>query len=275
MKRKVLVVCLSFLVMGCMPFTMLWYIPHGNEMVMSEGMSISIKNKTGIINIEALGNLTRKFYWDGNVDQTKMTYRAGRWFGNYGAYSPGGRSDVHIVIEEGQQHFCSQLEAEEWLMLQDPKMNYIFTKDGLALGWYKEYNRIKDGYPDVLSIDVIQVYISGKKPDNLANAQDSLFTVTFSKDYLDNVKISKFKSSIPKMIGQRMYSGKSIDIMENQGITAKQIEHCISEGKVLEEGGRVTPLRKLGYKEYTYFSRREGVIWAILDKENRAVLVGN
>ncbi|MDO9392287.1 MAG: DUF4258 domain-containing protein [bacterium] len=266
MKRIVSFLCLSFLVMGCMPFTMLWYIPHGNEMVMSEGMSISIKNKTGVIRIEALGNLTRKFFWDGNVDQTKMTYREGRWFGNYGAYSPGGRSDVHIVIEEGQQHFCSQLEAEEWLMIQDPKMNYIFTKDGLAVGWYKEFNRIKDGFPDILLVDVIQVYISGIKPVDLANAQDSLFTVTFSKDYIDKVKIGQFQPSIPKMIGQRMYSGISIDIMKERGITAEQVENSIAKGEILKKGDFVS---------YIYFKRGEDLVWATIDKDGRVVLVGN
>ena len=263
MKRIVSVLCLSFLAMGCMPFTMLWYIPHGNEMVMSEGMSISIKNKTGVIRIEALGNLTRKFYWDGNVDQTKMTYREGRWFGNYGAYSPGGRSDVHIVIEEGQQHFCSQLEAEEWLMLQDPKKNFIFTKDGLTVGWYKEYNKTRYGAPDALLVDIIQVYICGKKPVNLTNSQDSLFAVTFNKDYIDNVKIGKFKSNIPKMIEQRMYSGKSIDIMKERGIKPDKVERCITKGTILKEGDYIS-----------YIGRADDFLWVTIDKDNRVVLVG-
>lgn len=234
-----------------------------HEMVMCQGMSISIMNKTGSIRIEALDDLTRIFYWDGNIEQAKMVYRGERWFGKYGAYSAGGRSDVHIVVEEGQYHFCSQLEAEEWLKLQDPKKNYIYTKDGLVVGWYKEYNRIKDGFPDALLVDIVQIYIFGKKPINLANAQDSLFTVTYKNDYVDKIKISQFQPSIPKKIGKRMYSGMSIDIMEERGFKPDKVERCIAKGIILKEGDYIS-----------YIGRTDDFLWVTLDKDNRVVLVG-
>lgn len=247
-----------------MPFKRLWHRPHNNEMVMSKGMSIQVKNTTGSIRIEALDDLTRKYNWDGNVKQTKMRYRDERWNGAYGAYSPGGRSDVHIVIEEGQQQFCSQKEAEEWLMLQDPKMNFIFTKDGLAVGWYKEYNNIKYGAPDALLVDIIQVYLSGKKPIDLANAQDSLFTVTYSNSYIDDIKIGQLQPSVPKMIGQRMYSGKAIDLMQEKGIKPENIEQCIAKGTTSTIGDYIC-----------YAGRPHDFLWVIIDKNNRVVLVGD
>lgn len=239
---------------------------QGHEMVMSSGMSISINNKTGNITVEALDGLLRKFYWDDKIRQAKMMYRSERWYGAYGAYSPGGRSDVHMVIEEGQQHFCSQLEAQEWLIFQDPKMNFIFTKDGLVVGWYKEYNRVKNGHPDILNVEIFQLYVLGKKPVDLPNAQDSLFTITYSKDYVDKVKIGQFQPNTPKMIEQRMYSGKSIDMMEERGITPKQVENCIEKGKIRKKGD---------YPWYSYFPSSGGMLFVTIDKDGRVVRVVN
>jgi len=273
MKRIIPTVCFSLLLMSCMPF-LHSNTSHDNERAMSKGMTISVKSKMGNLSIEALDDLTRKLYWDGRTKQVKMDYRNERWFGKYGAYSPGGRSDVHVVIEEGQQHFCSQQEAEEWLLFQDPKMNYIFTKDGLAIGWYKEYNKKKDGFPDVLLVDIVHIYILDKKPTDLSNAQDSLFTITYSNDYVDNVKIGQNRPSVPKIIGQRMYSGMSIDIMEERGITTEQVERCIANGNILKEGAILKYLKNGGYTEYIHTSRWGDVVWAIIDKDNRVVLVG-
>lgn len=237
---------------------------HNNEMVMSKGMSIQVKNKTGTIRIEALDDLTRKYYWDGNIRQGKMRYRDKRWYGAYGAYSPGGERDIHIVVEEGQQHFCSQNEAVEWLMFMDPKMNYIYTKDGLLVGWYKETN--PPNYPNVLSVEIYQIYISGKKPVDLPKAQDSLFTITYSDEYIDNIKIGQFEPNKPKMIGQRLYSGRALDIMdEKRFITPKRVETCIVKGKVLTE-------YEGEYICYIYSTFR-GVTYVTIDKDKRIVKV--
>jgi hypothetical protein len=229
-------------------------------MAMSKGMTISVKSKIGNLSIEALDELTRKLYWDDRTKQVKMNYRDERWFGNYGAYSPGGSRDVHIVITDGQQHFCSQQEAIEWLMFPDYIMTSIYTSNGLSISWYKSY-KAQTGGRDILTVLITQIYILGKKPVDLPNAQDSLFTVTYSSDYVDNVKIGQFQPSMPKVIGHRLYSGKAIDIMEEQGISAEQVEHCIAKGissdkykpdDLFERSEYYANMKKGDYISYTY-----------------------
>jgi hypothetical protein len=245
-----------------------------HEMAMSKGMTISIISKIGNLRIDALDDLTRKLYWDGKTRQAIMRYRDERWFGNFGAYSPGGRNDVHIVITDGQQHFCSQQEALEWLMFPDYTKTSIYTSDGLSIMWHKENNAHKGGR-DLLSVDITQIYILGKKAANLPNAQDSLFAITYSKDYADIIQIGKFQPSMPEVIGQRLYSGKAIDIMKEQGISAEQVEHCIAKGissdkykhdDLYERSEHCANMKKGSYISYTY---------TIIDKDGRVVLVGS
>jgi hypothetical protein len=90
-----------------------------NEMVMSEGMVIEAINNNGRIKVQAGKGMKRVVYIDNQRVDLEMISRSKRWNGSLGAYSPGGGDPIHIVIEEGQQHFCSINEAMEWLDWQD------------------------------------------------------------------------------------------------------------------------------------------------------------
>jgi hypothetical protein len=70
---------------------------------------------------------------------------------------------MHAVLEEGQQHFSSMDEARDWLAKKDALMDYVWTQDGLVVGW-EQKSRPGDGYL-ALNVEVWQIMINGEKPD--------------------------------------------------------------------------------------------------------------
>jgi len=223
-------------------------------------MIIKATNDSGTITIEAGKGLERTYRWDDVSAEVKMLRRDKRWFGSLGIYSPGGGGKIHTVLEEGQQHFYSEDEALEWLTWQNDRMHYVYSTDGLVVGWYKTNN--------TLSVQVWQFYISGKRPMKLLGATEDLVAVSF-KDGLapEPIKAGNFQPSSPKMINGRRYSGKSIDIMSDKGITADKVEICITEGKSWQEGKHI---------HYSLIDKTDySLLWVILDTQHRVVLVGN
>lgn len=107
-----------------------------NELVMNQGMVIEATNDRGTIIIEAGKDLERIYAWDDRRTKVSMWARKKRWLGSLGIYNPQGGREVHTVVEEGQQHFCSEEEALEWLAWQDKRFHYVYTSDGLVVGWY-------------------------------------------------------------------------------------------------------------------------------------------
>jgi hypothetical protein len=229
-----------------------------NEIVMSAGMHIKAKNASGTITIETGKDLERLYAWDDSSVKVKMQRRDKRWDGSLGIYNPGGGNKVHTVVEEGQQHFYSEAEAIEWLCWQDDRLHYVYSDDGLVVGWYKTINSI--------SGQVWQFYILGHKPNKLPGARNELVKVTFDRGGgAQQIKIGTFQPSSPQMINGRWFSGKSFDIMKEKGITADRVEKAVSEGKKEQQGK---------YLYYYYFNHNE-LLWLLLDKHNRVVLLGN
>jgi hypothetical protein len=229
-----------------------------NEIVMSPGMTIEAKNENGDIVIKADNVLQRIYGWDGNMVKIKMLPRDKRWDGSLGIYSPSSDKEVHMVVEEGQQHFNSSKEAIEWLSWQNNRMKYVYTSNGLVIGWYKTKN--------ATSVQVWQFYICGHKPTNLPGAKDNLIKISFAKGVLpQDIKVGHFLSNKPQKIAGRWYSGKAIDMMQEKNITPEKVEKTIAEGKLETQE-----------KYFYYYSLNDNeVTWVMLDKQRDIILVGN
>lgn len=156
MKRTLAIVSLAFLA-GCA------FAPDNpdSELVMAPGMVIEAINKQGTLRIEYVGKYTRRYSWDGHVKTFRYMPRQDRWYGSLGMYRPYGDGSMHAVLEEGQQHFSSAREAYAWLAKEERFMEYVWTNDGVAVGW-KQQARPKDGTL-ALTVEVWQIFVNGKR----------------------------------------------------------------------------------------------------------------
>jgi hypothetical protein len=152
-------------------------VPAQNEIVMTPGMRITAITPEGTVTVHAGKGLKRSYTVDGITRSVEMWPRDNRWYGSLGLYysGPGNHWPEHegisrAVVEEGQQHFQSEAEALQWLKERDWQP-HVWRRDGLVVGW----RRISDRKQ--LNVDVWQILIDGKKPDNLPGAQDDKITV--------------------------------------------------------------------------------------------------
>jgi len=150
-----------------------------SEIVMSPGMKIFATNRTGPITIEHASDTKRRYTWDGASRVVSLVPRRERWYGGLGLYCPGdygfqpNNGVSRAVVEEGQRHFKNEADALAWLdePYNSDTLNFVYTRDGLAVGWHKVYARQQ------LNVDVWQILIDGKKPQNLPGARDDLVSV--------------------------------------------------------------------------------------------------
>ena len=150
------------------------------ESVMSPGMSIKATTATGTIVIRALDDLHREYTWDGATRAVTMDVRRERWYGSLGLYFPGSgdhweehQGVTRGVLEEGQQHFDTGGEFDAWLTkrLAREQMSFVWTDDGLLVGWGKNLSRKQ------LNVEVWQIFIGGAKPTKLKDSNNSAITV--------------------------------------------------------------------------------------------------
>lgn len=133
------------------------------ELVMTPGTTIVASTSQGTIHISYVDRYTRRYVWDGYDKTFRHQTRQERWNGSLGMYRPQGDGTMHVVMEEGQQHFSSVGEARNWLAKEERFTDYVWTRDGLAVGW-KQQARPGDGYL-ALHVDVWQILVDGKKPN--------------------------------------------------------------------------------------------------------------
>ncbi len=153
------------------------------EAVMTDGMKICAKTaKDGEICILAEGDRYRHISWDGVTRTAKMIPRKKRWVGMLGLMNSGyERWRYHKGItqanySEGQVHFSNEKEAADMFKVGgfDP-MTFVYTHDGLAVH-YEQVIR-QDMKAGVMQLDIFQIMVNGKKPDNLSGSQDENITV--------------------------------------------------------------------------------------------------
>lgn len=152
-------------------------IPATCEVVMSPGMRITATTSVGKIAITAVDELTRSYTWDGATRAVEMSPQESRWYGSLGLVNPGAGEhwrDHHgitrCVTEEGQQHFKTVEEALKWIKACD-YCPFVYRGDGLMVGWDKTLPRKQ------LDVEVWQILINGKKPQQLPGSQDDKIVV--------------------------------------------------------------------------------------------------
>lgn len=240
-----------------------------NEFVMFSGMTINATNKNGSITIKAISKFEREFIWKDNNIKVSLVAREKRWYGSLGAYYSGGGRRIHAVIEEGQQHFCSESEALDWLIWRNEQLDYVYSSNGLVIGWYTQKDEKSDQI--ALAVKIWQIYINGDKPNDINDSQNNMIEVRLD-DMIDNLPSSMTKSSfVPSkstIIKGRKYSGKSIDYLNDPAIhgTPDLVEKTISTG---------------GKKSYAsnddltfYYLLGDEMFWVLLDKDGSVILVG-
>jgi hypothetical protein len=152
-------------------------IPAKNEVAMAPWTSLIATTSVGTIAITSGKGLHRSYTWDGATRSVEMWPRSERWYGSLGIYfpGPGEHWEEHNgitrgVVSEGQLHFKTLDEANQWVT--SPKyMPFVHRNDGLAVGWNKNLARKQ------LGVEVVQIYVDGKKPTKLPDSQDDKLIV--------------------------------------------------------------------------------------------------
>ena len=201
------------------------------ELVMTPGMTIEARTPFGNIIIEASDNFNRRYAWNSYNKTFKLYARSERWLGSKGLYRGIGDSEIHAVLNEGQQHFSTIEEALAWLASTQKRMKWVYTSEGLVVGWDEQKG--KDIH--ALIVDVWQIYVKGQKPINMSGANNETIRVTF-KNTPTYPSIGKFVPSSPNIINNRWFSGRAIDSMNQFGIPSSKVEEVISKAEKHIEG---------------------------------------
>ena len=147
-------------------------IPKGCEIVMTDGMQITVTNQEGTIMITAEEGLRRSYTWEGATRSVTLSPRLRRWYGSMGAFYPGPgfhwqehNGIRRAVINEGQQHFESVDEAMAWINSQRWSQP-VWRDDGLVVGYRRVFERYQ------LNVDVWQILINGEQPNLIAGESE-------------------------------------------------------------------------------------------------------
>jgi hypothetical protein len=223
-------VCISTLLSGCFFFEE----PEA-ELVMPKGMVIKATNESGTMKIEAVEKYKRAYSWSGKEKTFKLSPRRERWFGSKGAYCPSGDREMHVVLEEGQQHFSSQEEVYPWMCWEsyNGERNVQYTSDGLVVIWREQQHPTEANY-SALSVDVWQIYVNGQKPVGLRGASDRSIKVL--QPGATEIIIGKPLINTAKNINGRNYYGKALDFMDECKISSDLVEKVISKAIPTYEG---------------------------------------
>lgn len=208
------------------------------EPVMAAGSTIRVGNSQGAILIKAEEGFKRS-YSTSNLNKTFQLFgRDKRWHGSLGLYRPFGDRDLHAVLEEGQQHFNTTEEALAWLDRRRTWNDIRWTRDGLAVGW-REQARPEDGFI-MLSVEVWQIYIGGRKPKFLPGASDKDIVVEGAKP----VEFANHRLPAALRIDGVLFTGRALGLMEDAELTPEMVlgslrgAHAERNGKYLTYSGR-------------------------------------
>jgi hypothetical protein len=150
------------------------------ELAMRPNMIIEAVNKHGKVSIEHLSQLERRYRWDDYDEKRTLIPRTERWQGQLGAYDPASSYiweifKPRIVAVDSQLHFTDVDEADSWLHQSSAVMDWVYTDDGLVLGFVKSPER------NQVNIEVYQIYIDGDKPTKLQGSRPNNISISFDK----------------------------------------------------------------------------------------------
>ena len=143
-----------------------------NEIVLAPGDSIIVEADWAVIKIISRGKNIRDYTWEGETISVELIPRQNRWHGSLGLYHPQVRPPhedvVHMVVEEGQQHFLTMTDALDWIASFGEKP--IYRDDGLLVS---TRSTGKTSGKKFVNISVWQIYIKGKKPTELSGSRNN------------------------------------------------------------------------------------------------------
>ncbi|MCP3673693.1 MAG: hypothetical protein GY829_04390 [Gammaproteobacteria bacterium] len=232
------------------------------ETVMCEGMEIFANRKGERLHIKADSMMSRTYTINDINVSVSLIPRLSRWYGGFGLYRPNGVDNLHLVIEEGVQHFSSSDEALEWLDWQNDRLGYMYTSSGLILGWKYQ---VKDERQKALTIEVWKFFVNGVELKNMSGANNEhLFIVDPGEPCQAQLEES-FTPSKSKTIDGRLYSGKVIDLMYERDILPSKVEQAIKDGEAQSRDSHTF---------FFYNDSEAGFFWVKVDRSGRVVLIG-
>ena len=208
------------------------------ESVMVPGSTIKATNAQGTLVIKAEEGFKRT-YSTPHVQKTFQLFgRDKRWDGSLGMYRPFGDRDLHAVLQEVQQHFNTTEEALAWLERQKTWHDLRWTSDGLAVAW-REQARPEDGFI-MLSTEVWQIYIRGRKPKSFPWASDKSIVFHGAKP----AEWAEYRLPAARTIDGVLFSGRALGLMQDFEIKPETVLATL-------RGGDVEPRGKGKYLSYS------------------------
>lgn len=147
------------------------------RLAMQPGMVIEAKNKNGTVYIEYLSPLERRYRWNGHDEKRTLIPRKEIWLGRLGVYDPATAYiweifSPRIVANDSEIDFTTMEDVEKWLHQGSAVMDWVYTDDGLVVGFAKTSSR------NQVNIEVYQIYINGEKPSQLKGSRPERINVS-------------------------------------------------------------------------------------------------
>jgi len=148
------------------------------EVVLGPGESVTATNKFGTVKISYVSDRERRFDFDGRTKVAKLIARPDRFLGMLGLYDPADAwvfapPPFRLLVEEAERHFQSYDEIYAALYEGSAVEDWVYTKDGLVVGYEKVPPPPNSGLFDTYIVDLYQYYLNGAKPTGLRGARDS------------------------------------------------------------------------------------------------------
>ena len=163
-----------------------------NEIVLSKGMTLTAQTDWATIQITAIAKNKRKYTWDGQSIIVNLIPRQQRWYGSLGLYHPQVRPPhkgvVHMVVEEGQQHFKTIDGAMIWLKRFEEET--IYRDDGLVISSRLTGN---DSDQKFVDINVWQIFVNGKTLSTYQETGASAKSMESVKEYMQADQFETYK----------------------------------------------------------------------------------
>lgn len=274
MNRKLLLYLCALAASGILASCTTQDSEAGNEIVMCPGSSIDASFGDQRLVIDAEGQATRRFRIAGYDEKVRLTRRESRWNGSLGIYRPTGVRGLHMVLEESLLFFDSEEDLHYWIRWRRRFAGHLYyTSDGLLVAW-SILVPATDANSSIraLTVDVHQLLVKGKKPENLAGAQNEAFLINnpSATCVFGDSRNSRFVASPPKVIGGRRYSGWAIDIMRAHDIAPETVELALKGDH---------PVERDGYRTY-HWRPKSGKDWleaftVTIDGAGAVVFVSN
>jgi hypothetical protein len=113
------------------------------DAVLRDGESVTIKNGTGELLVQANKDFKRSFTWNGKTRSVTMLERSEEWLGSKSLYFPGpgehwaeNNGVTRGVIEEGKRDFKDASEFKKWMRNKYQRyLDFRYLGNGRIGGW--------------------------------------------------------------------------------------------------------------------------------------------